>query len=293
VISFREFEKKALGGSATDKQKSTQKDIRRKGPRASKLANRKNSADGFNAPKKSLGQNFLSSEKHSEKIASAVELLSQKHGLRVIEIGPGRGALTEELIKRGIPVLGVEKDDYLSRHLQDSLPTDQFRLIHQDVLEFLKSPPVNCSEYLICGNLPFNISKKILIESVYLGFPAMVFMFQKEVADDILLRSKKNFLGFFSDNYLSAQKVCDIPRHLFNPTPKVDATAVSMTLKNNLGLSMPESQKFFRFIRNSMLNKRKKIKNIFSFTVDESISDMRIENLNLAQLYEIYTKSNR
>jgi 16S rRNA (adenine1518-N6/adenine1519-N6)-dimethyltransferase len=300
---FKEFAQKAMDVSSEKnrkkhaRQNNKNKNLTKVVPYSSGYSQvSKILGNKYRHAKKSLGQNFLSDEKIIYLISKEILKLSKENGLKILEVGPGQGVLTEHLINQGIQVLSVEKDDFLSRELSVRLKDQNFKLIHTDILDFLKSPGINPQKYLICGNLPFNISKKILVESVYLGFPFMIFMFQKEVGEDVLLKRKKGFLGFFAENYLDSKKICTVDKKSFDPEPKVDGIVVLSRLKNELNIDMSTSQKFFRFVRALMLNKRKKMKNSLygvskEFSIWEELKDLRAEDLSLQQLFEVFRQN--
>ncbi len=187
-------------------------------------------------PKKSLGQNFLQNEAIINKI---VELGQISKNSNVIEIGPGTGNLTEEIIKRKPKnFFAIEKDANLYLKLKSKFETN-LDLINQDVLK------VNWNKFsnrrsIVFGNLPYNISAKLLINWIKLNnlnslFQKFILMFQKEVADRIVANvnsSKYGRLSILTNWKMKVKKVMDIEPDNFFPKPKVKSSLVYFQPKN-------------------------------------------------------------
>ena len=179
-------------------------------------------------PKKSLGQNFLQNEAIISKI---VELGQISKNSNVIEIGPGTGNLTEEIIKKKPKkFFAIEKDANLYLKLKNKFETN-LNLINQDVLK------VNWDKFsnhhsVVFGNLPYNISAKLLINWIKLNnlnslFQKFILMFQKEVADRIVANvnsSKYGRLSILTNWKMKAKKIMDIDPENFFPKPKVKSS---------------------------------------------------------------------
>ena len=138
--------------------------------------------------KKSLGQNFITDENFLKKLSS---LIVTDNNSLIIEIGPGKGALTKELVKKEIEqILVIEKDDRLIDNLKTfSKEFKNFKIIHQDALK-IDYNKILKKNSIIVGNLPFNISSNLLMNWIFLHkwpplYKKMYLMFQKEVGERI------------------------------------------------------------------------------------------------------------
>ena len=215
------------------------------------------------APKKSLGQNFLLNKKIISKI---IELGQISNESIVIEIGPGTGNLTEEILKKNPKkLIAIEKDRNLFINLKKKFNYN-VELINQDVLK-IKWDKLSENKSIVFGNLPYNISAKLLIDLIRLNnlnllFKKFILMFQKEVADRIVANvnsSKYGRLTILTNWKMNTKKIMDIEPENFYPKPKVKSSLVYFEPKN----------KFFNFSNSKNLekvtdiffqNKRKMIK---------------------------------
>ena len=152
-------------------------------------------------PKKSLGQNFLKSEKIAEEIVSAGEVGPDDI---VLEVGPGKGILTEKLLEKAKKVIAVEKDEELAEFLKDKFKNNpKLEIIRGDILKFspMSRRDLDIGRYKIIANIPYYITSHLLrtfLESDYQP-SLMVLMVQKEVAERIVgakRKAKRNFSRF-------------------------------------------------------------------------------------------------
>ena len=179
-------------------------------------------------PKKSLGQNFLLNKEIIKKIVDLGKITNES---TIIEIGPGTGNLTQELIKKKPKkFIAIEKDKALYEKLKNKYQTE-LDLINKDVLKIQWDKFLN-QNVTIFGNLPYNISAKLLIQWISLNnfnniFKKFILMFQKEVADRIVadVNSKKyGRLSIFTNWKLNSQKIIDINPENFFPKPKIKSS---------------------------------------------------------------------
>ena len=189
-------------------------------------------------PKKSLGQNFLLNR---EIIKQIVDLGKITNDSIVIEIGPGTGNLTEEILKKKpYKFIAIEKDKILLSKLQSKFELS-VELLNKDVLKFNWEQFKN-RNIILFGNLPYNISSKLLIDWVRLNdlntiFSKLILMFQKEVADRIVadVNSKKyGRLTILTEWKLEAKKIMDIGPENFFPKPKVKSSLVYFEPKKEI-----------------------------------------------------------
>ena len=181
-------------------------------------------------PKKSLGQNFLINKNIIKNIVDYGEVNSNNI---VIEIGPGTGNLSEEIIKKKPKKFyAIEKDENLCLKLKEKFKSN-INVINKDVLQ------INWDKFLeeriiVFGNLPYNISAKILIEWIRLNnlnnlFCKLILMFQKEVADRIVadVNSKEyGRLSILTNWKMTAKKIMDLGPENFFPKPKIKSSLV-------------------------------------------------------------------
>lgn len=184
---------------------------------------------------KNLGQNFLIDGNLVRKIADAAELSDRD---TVIEIGPGIGTLTEEILLRSKKVIAVEIDNQLIPVLQKQFADrDNFILVHEDAMKVdfrqLIEDHAEGGPVKIVANLPYYITTPILSRLLTEGYPitCCTVMVQQEVADRIMARpSTKEYgsLTLFVQCFARANLVVRAPKEVFMPQPKVDSTVVKL-----------------------------------------------------------------
>ena len=232
--------------------------------------------------KKSLGQNFLKDKNVLKKIAD-LSLLDNNSEL--IEIGSGTGNLTDYLIKKNPKkVFLIEKDEKLSKYLKNKF-FDKIKVINKDILKFFDYK-IFSKNTIVIGNLPYNISSQILVKFILdnnFNYKALIFMFQKEMADRILAKvNSKNYgrLSILSNWKFDIKKLFDIKPSSFEPKPKVESSLLFFSEKaDKYNLKNPKNLELItRVLFNQRRKKiRKSINNIFKKN-NKIISDL---NLNL------------
>ena len=234
------------------------------------------------APKKSLGQNFLINEEIIKKIVDVGEINRQSI---VIEIGPGTGNLTQEILKKKPKkFFAIEKDFDLYVQLKNKF-NSQLELVNKDVLD------INWNEFLnyrsiVFGNLPYNISAKLLINWIRLNnlnnlFTKFILMFQKEVADRIVANVNSNKYGrltILTEWKMKVIKIMDIEPNNFFPRPKVKSSLLYFTPKENF-YKFKNSKNLERVTNIFFQNKRKMIKEPLNILFKDS--SQVIKKLNL------------
>lgn len=217
--------------------------------------------------KKSFGQNFLVDQNYINKIIAA---LNPQPEDTIIEIGPGRGALTEKLIEKSGKIIAIELDRDLIPLLHEKFGGyENFQIIESDVLkvdfkDLLSTQHSALGTIKLVANLPYYISTAILQKLIEQReiFSEMVLMFQREVVERITAEpasSERGFLTVLVETYLDAQKLFDIPPNAFRPAPKVWSSVVRLTPKEDVGI---EDGKLFReLISTGFQQKRKTISN--------------------------------
>ena len=212
-------------------------------------------------PKKSLGQNFLIDEKILNQIVKNGNI--KKNDI-VLEIGPGTGKLTEKIIKRKPQkFIVVEKDKLLSDQLKIKFG-DSLEIMNEDILKcydkFKFDRPIK-----VFGNLPYNISTKILTSMIKLEnldklFSNFIFVFQKEVADRIVAKyNTKEYgrLSILSTWKMEKSKIFDIPPSSFYPVPKVWSSLIKFVPKKNIEIL--KKPKNLEHVTNIFFNQKRKM----------------------------------
>ena len=224
-------------------------------------------------PKKSLGQNFLLNKEIINKIIDLGKITNESV---VIEIGPGTGNLTEEILKNNpYKFFAIEKDKNLFEKLNNKF-SSSLELLNQDVLN-VNWNNFNKSDCIVYGNLPYNISSKILINWIMLNnldklFSKFVLMFQKEVADRIVAdvnSSKYGRLSILTGWKLKAKKIMDIDPENFYPKPKVKSSIIYLEPKNKI-FRLKSSKNLEKVTDIFFQNRRKMIKKPLNILFNES-----------------------
>ena len=184
--------------------------------------------------KKSLGQNFLIDHNILEKIVNLTKIENKT----VLEVGPGTGNLTSEILKRKPKkLIVVEKDKLLASNLESNFK-DNIEIINDDILN-IDENSLDDNALVVFGNLPYNISTEILSKWIInlrekFWFECLILMFQREVAERIIANfntSKYGRLSIISNWKLNIKKICDIKPISFSPKPKVDSTLLFFSPK--------------------------------------------------------------
>lgn len=212
--------------------------------------------------KKSLGQNFLKSKSVVETIISASDIMPEDV---ILEIGPGEGFMTEELLKWSDKVVAIEKDHRLIPVLQEKFKKEiengKFDLLEKDVLDFdIKILKFYRHPYKIIANIPYYITGQIIrkfLESDYKP-ESMTLLVQKEVAERIIARDGKESLLSLSVKIFGKPKLIKkIPKGNFNPAPKVDSAV--LLIENISSEKIDNISLFFDVIHAGFSHKRKQI----------------------------------
>ena len=199
--------------------------------------------------KKSFGQNFLVDENYINKIISAV---NPQQNETIIEIGAGRGALTEKLVESSANIIAIELEREMISVLKEKFGKHQnISLIESDALRVDFENFINdkSQKIKVVANLPYNVATAILQKLIEQRsvFSEMILMFQREVVDRITAKvatSERGFLSVLSQNYLEPEKLFDVPPTAFRPSPKVWSAVVKLIPK-----TQPiENEKLFREI---------------------------------------------
>ncbi len=261
--------------------------------------------------KKSLGQNFLKSIPALNKIIEVGEV--SKDDI-VLEIGPGKGILTEKLLEKAGRVIAVEKDnelfEFLKNKFSKQINLGTLVLVHDDILKFKNENGdiLRNLKYKIIANIPYNITGAILKKFLGGENPSgvapsavdlrtmlrasqpelMILMVQKEVAERIIAKDKKeSVLSISVKAYGEPKMIMKVPARYFSPSPKVDSAIISIKnisrevfIKNNVNERL-----FWDIVHAGFAHKRKKLssnlKKYMSKTFLNSLGNKRAEELTL------------
>ena len=241
--------------------------------------------------KKSLGQNFIHDENFLNKLSRVILTDSKTN---IIEIGPGKGALTKYLIKKRYKkIILIEKDYNLIKYLED-LKGENNKIIitNLDALN-LDLLDLNISQNsVIVGNLPFNISSQLLVKWTKFNYwppfyQKMYLMFQKELGERIISKENSKSYGrisVLSQSRFNIKKLFTAPSGIFTPKPKVDGIVLEFSpIKNYKNINIIKLE---TILRKAFLHRRKKIKSSLKeykeiLELNKFDLDLRAENLTI------------
>jgi len=241
-----------------------------------------------------LGQHFLIRDSILERLATAA---CQDHPARVIEIGPGRGALTRHLLPKVAELHAIELDPTLVAYLKHKFADEPNLTVHHwDVLQ------ANLAEWgpaVIAGNLPYYITSPIIdrfLELDAVAFPSAVFLIQWEMAERLLAKPHTRDYGYFTVKtqlLCDVQLVCRVPPGAFSPPPKVDSGAVRLVRKQD-ALTYPTG--LVTFVGRCFAHKRKTLRNNLKAFYPSAALDalpeagLRAEQILLPQFVDLYSR---
>jgi 16S rRNA (adenine1518-N6/adenine1519-N6)-dimethyltransferase len=248
--------------------------------------------------KKSLGQNFLIDKNIIDKITNTVSI----EGNEVLEVGPGTGNLTKEILKNNPSKMYlVEKDTFLAENLEEIID-GRVKIFNEDILKFNENL-LSKNKIIVFGNLPYNVSTEILstwitkLKNDY-WFSDLILMFQKEVADRIIAQfNSSNYgrLSILTNWRLNINKICDISPESFYPRPKIQSSLIHFTPKKNFvkikdPLNLEKITRIFFSHRRKML--KKPFNQIFNGNNDllnklNIDLNLRPQNLDLDTYYKL------
>ncbi len=216
-------------------------------------------------PIKHFGQNFLINKRAISNVINGAKLLKTDI---VLEIGPGKGALTKELVKRVKKVIAVEKDERLVKFLEQEFKNyENIKIIHGDILKNHELGIKN-HEYKIVANLPFYITAPVIRKFLEIENPPkeMTLIVQKEVAQRICAKPPRmSILAVSVQFYAEAKVLSYISKRSFKPVPKVDSAIIQITPKKKHDIN---PDKFFKIVKAGFSQPRKQLINNLSKKLD-------------------------
>jgi 16S rRNA (adenine1518-N6/adenine1519-N6)-dimethyltransferase len=221
-------------------------------------------------PKKRLGQIFLFKRFISEEIVRLANITD--HDV-VIEIGPGLGALTRPLAKKGAQIIGLEYDRALVSTLQKVVREQAVEIIRADALNFDYHNVFNkyTTKLKIIGNLPYYLTSPLIFKFLKLRsiIDSMLVMIQKEVADRLTAQPGTRDYGtisIFAQLYCEVSKQLTVTKDYFYPRPKVDSEIVAFTVLDKPLVAINDELFFEKLVRASFLRRRKTLLNALKGT---------------------------
>lgn len=240
--------------------------------------------------KKSLGQNFLQDGAMLDRIIEGAATSSDDI---VIEIGPGKGALTEKLAEVCKKVVAIELDDRLIPILEEKFKgKNNVEIVHADILtvnlpDLISNFKFQISNYKVVANIPYYITAPIIKLFLETKYPPqeMILMVQKEVAERIVAqKGQMSILAVSVQYYAYAEILFNVPRAAFDPIPDVDSAVIKITHYAS-HITNEETKKFFRIVKAGFSAKRKTLANNLSSSLhlDKKEVEEKIESLGFSK----------
>ncbi len=214
--------------------------------------------------KAKLGQNFLVDHSARVRIVEALGDISEKN---VVEIGPGKAAITEILAQKARKLIAVELDSELARNLEQHFAGTKVEVMEQDILTVdLASLRHGEEKLLIVGNLPYYITSDILLHifRYHDAVSRAVVMMQREVADRVAAIPGSRDYGLLSATtqlYARVEKLMTLPPGAFSPPPQVHSSVIRLTLSPRFEELGVDADGFIVFLRSCFAQKRKTLLN--------------------------------
>ncbi len=230
------------------------------------------SSSGFGAPaKKSLGQHFLSDRHYIDSIVRAVD---PKPGDRLVEIGPGQGAITFPLLRRHGQLTVIEFDrDLIAPLTAAAAGVGELTILNRDVLSVDFAALAEGARIRLVGNLPYNISSPILFHALdhATAIADMHFMLQKEVVDRMAADPGSKVYGRLSvmlQAYCEVTSLFVVPPGAFRPPPKVDSAVVRLVPRPPQTVGIADPKRFADVVRAAFGQRRKTLRNALNGVCD-------------------------
>jgi len=227
--------------------------------------------------RKRFGQNFLISEAVLDQIVSVAKVDAES---KVVEIGPGLGALSRKLLDRGATVQAVELDRDLAAFLREELP--QLKVHEGDALKADWNEICPGEGWTVCANLPYNVATPIVIKLLgqHPRFSRLVLMFQDEVAKRLVAEPRTRAYGslsVFAQAHARVQYGFRIPPGAFYPAPKVHSAVVRFDLYDEPLTGGCDPRFFERVVRAGFMQRRKRLSNALGAQFDKSLATQALD----------------
>ena len=227
---------------------------------------------------KMLGQNFLIDQKIADRIVAEASIEGDE---KILEIGPGRGVLTERLVPLG-KLLAVEKDKWLAVVLKQKF-ADRAEIVEDDILKF-DIPEID----VIVANLPYSISSPILFRLFDFEWNRAILMFQEEFANRLIAKPGSKTYGRLSvmaNHYAKTTKLFKVSKTAFQPQPKVHSQVVRLA-RHSPDYELSDFDNFEKVVKSIFMHRRKKIRNCLKL----AFPNLEVEDLDhMDQRAEVLT----
>ena len=234
---------------------------------------------------KMLGQNFLIDSNISKRIVDSAEI---SEGEKVLEIGPGRGALTGLLSSKG-NLIAIEKDKWLAVVLKQKFK-ENVEIIEGDILKW-DVPPID----VIVANLPYSISSPILFRLFNYEWTRAVLMFQEEFANRLVAKPGSKIYGRLSvmaNHFVDTKKLFKVSKTAFQPQPKIHSQVVKL-VRREPDYALDDFDTFEKVVKSIFTHRRKKVRNCIKLTFPNLVldnldyMDLRAEILTPSEIAEL------
>lgn len=245
--------------------------------------------------KKSFGQHFLNREDIARRIADSLQWTDQYQ--QVIEVGPGRGMLTQYLLEKDFDLLVVEADKDMVLHLYKHYPQLKEHIISGDFLKVRFEDFLGDQPFGLIGNFPYNISSQIIFKMLDYRqqIPELVGMFQKEMAERVVAEPGTKTYGaitVLTQAYYEGTYLFTVDKSSFSPPPRVQSAVIRLTRKKALNLSC-DPVLFKQIVKQSFGQRRKMLRNTMKSLVEDKsvlatpLFQRRPETLSVAEFVEL------
>ena len=223
--------------------------------------------------KKSYGQHFLTNKAYAARIADSLNLLGASYQ-QVVEVGPGKGMLTQYLLEKELDLLAIEADQDMVDYLQDYLGLKEEQLLKANFLKVDLAEALQKKPFGLIGNFPYNISSQILFKMLeYKEYiPEMVGMFQKEVAERVVAPPGNKTYGVISvlvQAYYEGEYLFTVSKGNFSPPPKVQSAVIRLSRKEDQELGC-DAKLFRQVVKSAFSQRRKMLRNTMKSFIKES-----------------------
>lgn len=224
--------------------------------------------------RKALGQHFLVDEKIAERIVNAGAI---KDNEDILEIGPGRGILTERLSKLGKSLVAVEKDKWLFTVIKQRLRRNNIKIIEGDIME-IEIPDVD----VIVSNIPYSISSPLLFRLFETKWNRAIIMFQEEFANRLIAKHGTKQYGrltVMTSMHVKCKKLFRVSKNMFLPQPKVHSVVVELK-RETPNYEVTNHEIFDKVVRAIFTHRRKTLKN----ALKTNFKEINLEELPFMEL---------
>ena len=239
---------------------------------------------GFPPVRKSLGQHFLTDRKVLEKIADAAAIEPTD---TVVEIGPGRGALTDLLVERAGRLVAIEYDRALAAQLRVRYALRKnVEIVAADVLT-IRLPDIAGEKFKLIGNVPYYITTPILFQALERPRPELaVYLVQREVAERLTAAPGSGEFGALTVNVgavADAEMLFTVPAGAFRPPPKVESAVIRVTPKRDPLVAPDQEEGFRSFVQSVFSMRRKQMQRILRsvWSLDQQGADQRLATIGI------------